>query len=234
VLPFFFENLAFVAKFLFAYVTAGASAISNAALLGQFSTPKAMYYGGDHYEEETTLVMDLLRESLANYQTVLHLDQHSGYGPRYQMSITTVPQEPLTSAEMSAKFNYPLVLRSDNEEFYAIHGDMCAWSYELRNMEYPGKHIFASAFEFGTYGSSLLQRIHSLRSMVFESQLHWFGARSPAAAEMIRKEFRELYYPAQEQWAQKAFADCRLAFQGILAAYGLIEAAETTGDGQSQ
>lgn len=221
--PFFIESLSFAGKFIHAFITKGAAAISNAALLGQFASPKAMYYGGERYEEQTELTMDLLHEALANYRTVLHLDQHSGYGPRYQMSITTVPNEPLKSAELSAKFNYPLVLRGDNEEFYAIHGDMCSWLYELREVEYQNKHIFACAFEFGTYGSTLLQRIHSLRTMIFESQLHWNGAKDEAAARKIHSEFQELYFPAEEKWRAKAITDGRQAFEGILSAYGLTQ-----------
>lgn len=219
---FFFENLFFAGRFIQAYVTTGAAAISNAALLGQYLTPKAMYFGGTQPEEQTTVMMSLLREALANYQTVIHLDQHSGYGPRYQMSITVVPNEPLTSAELSEKFNYPLVLRGDNEEFYAIHGDMTSFTYQLRDAEFPGKEIFACAFEFGTYGGSLLHRIHSLRTMVFESQLHWHGAKNETTAQQIRREFKELYFPAETKWHQKAFADGRQAFDGILRAYDLI------------
>ena len=124
--------------------------------------------------------------------------------------------------ELSAKFHYSLVLRGDSEEFYAIHGDMCAWSYELRDAELPNKHIFACAFEFGSYGSSLLQCIHSLRTMIFESQLHWYGAKNEKTKEKIRKEFSGLYFPAEAKWREKACEDGRQAFEGILAAYSLI------------
>jgi hypothetical protein len=82
--------------------------------------------------------------------------------------------------------------------------------------------LFACAFEFGTFGDSLLQRIRSLRAMVFENQLHSFRAVDEAAAEAIRREFRELYFPLDGAWRQKALADGRQAFEGILHAYGLL------------
>src|SRR6266508_4614859 len=135
------------------------------------------------HEEETRVMIDLFREALGKYQNVIHLDQHSGYGPRYQMSLTIVTSEALSSAELSAKFNYPLVLKGDNTEFYETHGDMTAYLYELRNAEFPNKDVFATAFEFGTYGESLLQRIHSLRTMIFESQFYWHGAVNRATEE---------------------------------------------------
>ena len=76
--------------------------------------------------------------------------------------------------------------------------------------------------EFGTFGDSLLERIRSLRAMVFENQLHSFGAVNEASAEAIRREFRELYFPSQPAWREKALADGRQAFEGILRLYGLL------------
>jgi hypothetical protein len=216
------ENLFFVGRTIKALISEGVSSISNAALLGQYVDPRAMYYGGEGQEEETKLMLDLFREALDKYQNVIHLDQHSGYGPRYLMSLTIVPSEPLSSPELSAKFNYPLVLKADNTEFYETHGDMTASLYELRNVEYPGRHVFATAFEFGTYGDSLLQRIHSLRTMIFESQCYWHGAVDEATKAKVRHEFRELYFPAETRWREKAVTDCRQAFAGILTAYGVI------------
>ncbi len=220
--PFFIENLQFTARTLQALATLGAASLTEAALLGQYVSPKAMYYGGERYEEETSIVTELFRDALVNYQTVIHLDQHSGYGPRYQMSITLVPLEPLSSAELSAKFNYPLVLRGDRKEFYEITGDMTAYLYDLRNTEFPGKDIFSCAFEFGTFGESTLARIRSLRAMIFESQLYWYGAQDVHTAEKIRQEFNELYFPAEDKWREKALADCRQAFKGVLSAYHLL------------
>jgi hypothetical protein len=216
------ENLKFIVRIIRGLLTHGASSISTAALLGQYVTPKGMYYGGEKHEEQTVLMTSLMREALENYESVLHLDMHSGYGLRYQMSITTVPPEPQTSEELSAKFNYPLVLKGEGEEFYETHGDMSAYLYELRNLEQPNKHVFATVLEFGTYGASLLQRIHSLRTMIFESQLYWYGSVNKSAEEKIRHEFRELYFPKEPKWRIKAIADCQQAIEGILTAYKVL------------
>ena len=167
-------------------------------------------------------MIDLFRQALEKYRTVIHLDMHSGYGPRYLMSITVVPLEPLHSAALSAKFDYPLVLRGDHQEFYATHGDMTEYFYKLRNEKFPEKQVFSCAFEFGTYGESLLARIRSLRTMIFESQLYWHGARDQKTAAKIRHEFQELYFPAEEKWREKTIADSKQAFQGILTAYGIL------------
>jgi len=216
------ENLLFSERTIQALISEGVSSLTHAALLGQYVSPDAMYYGGTHYEEQTKLMIDLFHKALDSYQTVIHLDMHSGYGPRYHMSITLAPLEPLSSAELSSKFNYPLVLRGDREEFYATHGDMTACFYELRDAEYPDKQLFACAFEFGTFGDSMLARVRSLRAMIFESQLHWCGTTNKKTAERIHHEFEELYFPAEIKWREKALADCRQSFEGVFTAYGLL------------
>jgi len=63
----------------------------------------------------------------------------------------------------------------------------------------------------------------SLRAMIFESQLHGHGARDHATEEKIRHEFRELYFPAESKWREKALADGRQAFEGILTTYNILQ-----------
>lgn len=168
------------------------------------------------------VAMELYRRALQEYQSVIQIDMHTGYGPRYQMSIIMSPLDPMTSEETSRKFKYPMVLKINAEEFYDISGDMAAYYYQLRNKDFPNKHLFACGFEFGTFGSSLWARIRSLRAMVFENQLYWHGATSEKAERHIRKEFEELYFPSEMKWREKALADGRQAFEGILRAYQLL------------
>lgn len=165
--------------------------------------------------------MELYRKALEDYEMVIQIDIHTGYGPRNQMSIIIPPVDPIASKDAAEKFKYPLVQKIDPEEFYAINGDMGEY-YLLRNDQFPLKNIFICGFEFGTVGDSLPARIRSLRAMVFENQLHWNGAVSEIAANAIRHEFKELYFPADEEWRTKAIADCKRAFTGILSAYNLL------------
>lgn len=219
---FGWENIRFWGRIIKALVTSGVAAITKAALLGQHHTPNGFYYGGTTHQEGTTIAMELYRRALEEYQSIIQIDMHTGYGPRYQMSIIMSPLDPMTSEETSRKFSYPLVLKINAQEFYDISGDMAEYYYKLRNERFPDKHLFACGFEFGTFGSSLTARIRSLRAMVFENQFHWHGAKSEKAVQQIRKEFEELYFPSETKWRQKALADGRQAFDGILCAYQLI------------
>ena len=217
-----FENIQFWGRVAKALFTPGIPTVTKAALLGQHHTPNGFYYGGTTDQEGTTIAMELYHRALQEYESVIQIDIHTGYGPRDQMSIIMSPLDPMTSEETSRRFNYPLVLKINAEEFYDISGDMAAYYYELRNKYFPDKQLFACGFEFGTFGSTLLARIRSLRAMVFENQLYWHGAKSERIAHQVRGEFEELYFPSETKWRAKALADGRQAFDGMLRAYHLI------------
>ncbi len=217
-----FETVSFWCRVLRALVTQGQAAISKAALLGQHHTPTGFFYGGTKFEEGTQVMIEQYRQSLEEYPQVVQIDIHTGYGPRNQMSIIIPPLDPISSADARQKFNYPLVEKINPEEFYAISGDNGEYFYRLRDDQFPQKALFSCGFEFGTFGNSLLARIRSLKAMTLENQLHWYGASSESAAQAVRHEFDELYFPADPAWRAKALADGRQAFEGILKAYKIL------------
>jgi len=115
-----------------------------------------------------------------------------------------------------------LVQKIDANEFYAISGDMGEYVYRLRDAKFSHKNVFVCGFEFGTFGDSLPALIRSLPITVLENQLRHHGAISPQAEEQIRAEYEELFFPSEGKWREKAFADCRQAFEGISAAYNVL------------
>jgi len=191
-------------------------------LMGQYIEPDGFYYGGQEPQEETLVMMGFLGRAMRDYSTVLHLDMHTGYGPRYQMSLTNPDNDPLSSGEFARKYNYPLVVKSNPDEFYTILGDISAYAYHLAGDKYPDKRVLSTAFEFGTFGDSLLAQIRSLRAEVMEMQLSNHGAKNETIAQFVRKEYMELFYPPEARWREKALADGRQAFKGILHAHNLI------------
>ena len=217
------ENLLFWVRVLKSLLTEGYAVTSRAALLGQHHTPNGFYFGGTSYQETTKVVMELYRQALEAYQNGIQFDMHAGYGPRYQMTVIIPPNDPISSDEAIKKFNYPLVQKIDADEFYEISGDMGEYYYRLLEAEYPQKQLFSCGFEFGTFGDSLLARIRSLRSMIFENQLYWQGAKNEKTVEQVHNEFEKHYYPTEIKWREKALADGRQAIQGILRAYQLLE-----------
>lgn len=216
------DFLPFLASVIKNMIHPGRQRVQTASLLGQHSHPAGIYFGGTQAEEETAVLMNLYREALAGYQNFLQLDMHTGYGPRYQMTVLIPPNDPITSAEAIQKFKYPLVQKIDADEFYAISGDMGEYVYRLRDAEFPGRNVLAGGFEFGTFGESLPALIRSLHITILENQLRHHGAVNAKDEKQIRAEYEDLFYPTETKWREKALADCRQALEGILAAYRIL------------
>jgi hypothetical protein len=217
------ENLLLLGKTVKGLISPGQEKIKAATLVGQYRFDKGVYYGGNQLQEETQVLMGLYRQALEGYQNIVQVDMHTGYGPRYQMTVLISPIDPTSSAEAMEKFGYPLVQKINADEFYKINGDMSDYFYILRDTEFPDKKLFASGFEFGTFGDSLFALIRSLRITILENQLRQFGAKNETIAHAVREEYGELFFPAEERWREKALADGRQALEGILRAYQLLE-----------
>ena len=216
-----YEKLAFAWNVLKA-LPKGVRHIREAALMGQYRVHNGMYFGGFEPQEETKFIQKVVHNSISGYAQIVMLDIHTGYGPRWQMTLVNPPSEKQTAKETATRFKVPLVAGVNPDEFYTIHGDMVEYFYKMVASKYPEKKLYAGAFEFGTYGDSLLEGIHSLRTTVFENTLRWFGG-SDAAREWMKREYDELFVPADPKWWQKAQADARQAFDGILSAEGYLK-----------
>lgn len=220
--PFWQEDPAFIFNVIASIARYGIQSLREAVLLGQQSNPAGLYYTGREYQPETLWVRDLVKAALSSYQQILHLDLHTGYGPSDQMSIVISPSEPRSSAEVGEDYHYPLVYKADPEQFYSMKGDMVDWIYQFQESLYPEVRLFSAAFEFGTYGSGILKETLSLRTMIFINQAVQQGTISPKVASRIEEEFVEMFFPLSSAWREKALADCRQAFTGILDKEGFL------------
>jgi hypothetical protein len=216
------DNIGFYTNLIWKLIAKGLSALKIAILIGQYHYPQGLYYGGENYQEETQTLINLYRQAFSAYDQILHLDMHTGYGPRYQMSLVNSALETRTSQEFVKRFDYPLVVAANPKEFYAIRGDMIDYVYALRQHEFPEKEMYATSFEFGTLGNDIKGQIGSPRAMMFENRLYWHGAVNDKLAEQVKHDFEELFNPAATNWRVKAIADADQAFTGILKAEGYL------------
>ena len=217
------SNLRFYTKLAQKVLQKSWPAFKHDWLLGQYRHAQGLFYGGKEYQEETRVLIDLYRQSFSAYEQILHLDMHTGYGPRYQMSIVNSMHESRTSQEFVEKFSYPLVVAANPEEFYAISGDMVDYEYEMWRHEFFDKKFFATAFEFGTYGDKFKGNVGMPRAMTLENHLYWQGADNDRLATQVKHDFEELFNPAAPDWKEKAVQDSDQAFAGILKAEGYLE-----------
>ena len=216
------SDIAFIARLIGRIVKLGILRIRQGTLSGQYRHPRGIQFGGDSTQESTQVMRGLFQRAIDEYEQVIHLDMHTGYGPRYQMSMVNSTREPASGPELTRRFNYPLITAATPSDFYSVTGDITEYFYQLRDEKYPSKKIFATCFEFGTFGAGLPNQIRSMRATILENRLFQYGARSETLRSAVRKEYEELFFPAETKWRAKAIADCRQAFKGIFAAYGFL------------
>jgi hypothetical protein len=212
--PLFYLQLGYI------IATLGPSRFRENFLLGQYRFPQGLYFGGHDFEYSAGVMKDLFDHAAADFDDLLLIDMHSGYGPRHQMTIVNSRYEQRASVDLQEIFSYPLIAKTDPQEFYQMQGDMVDYYYQLIYDRYPGKRFFATSFEFGTYGDSLGAVLRSYRTMVNENRFYHHGAKSEHVAGRVKRDFDNLFIPREIEWRKKALQDARQAFNGILQAEG--------------
>ena len=151
-------------------LTKGADKVSDALLTGQYEYPQGVYYGGNGDEISTKYLKNVFNDCLdGEYENIVHIDIHSGYGPRYNMVIFNSVFETMTEAETKAAFGYDYVISHDSESFYATTGDTTDYFYRLAESKDSEKELFSTCFEFGTIGDEFFDTILSLKYTVDEN-----------------------------------------------------------------
>ncbi len=216
------EKWIFASGLVKTVIRLGTLRLRQAALMGQYEYPSGIYFGGQSIQEETRVLMQLYLDSFMGYKRIIHLDIHSGYGPRDQMTVVTSPLDNRSALEIKQQYQLARVAGANPEEFYCMHGDMIDWEYELVRTKMPGSSIFAANFEFGTYGEAFLSEARSLRITILKNQENIYGG-SAATGDWIDREYRELYLPADPAWFEKARQDASQAFKGIFQSEGIMK-----------
>ena len=198
-------------------VTDGADTVSDALLTGQYEYPQGVYYGGTGDEASTVYLKDVFSRCLdSNYENIVHMDIHSGYGPRYNMVIFNSVYETMNEAESVEAFGYDHVIAYDSESFYATTGDTTDFFYRLADQKEADAQLYSTCFEFGTVGDAFFDTILSLKYTVDENRNHWYPTDNATSAEIVRQNYMELYYPTETAWREKTVQDFKTAALGVL------------------
>ena len=198
-------------------LTKGTDKVSDALLTGQYEYSNGVYYGGNGDEKSTAYLKNVFNECLdGEYENLVHIDIHSGYGPRYNMVIFNSVFETMTEAETKEAFGYDYVISHDSESFYATTGDTTDYFYRLAERKESEKGLFSTCFEFGTIGDSFIDSILSLKYTVDENRQHWYPSDSSVTSEVVKENYNELFYPTETKWREKTIQDFIVATNGVL------------------
>ena len=198
-------------------ITDGADTISDALLTGQYEYPQGVYYGGNGDEASTVFLKDVFSLCLdSDYENIVHIDLHSGYGPRYNMVIFNSIYETMNEAESQKAFGYDYVIAYDSESFYATTGDTTDFFYRLAEQKQAEADLYSTCFEFGTIGDAFFDTILSLKYTVDENRNHWYPTNNKISAQVVHENYMELYYPTETAWREKTVEDFKTATFGVL------------------
>ena len=198
-------------------ITEGADTVSDALLTGQYEYPQGVYYGGNGDEASTVYLKDVFSQCLDSaYENIVHIDIHSGYGPRYNMVIFNSVYETMNEKESQEAFGYDYVIAYDSESFYATTGDTTDFFYRLAEQKQAQAELYSTCFEFGTIGDEFFDTILSLKYPIDENRNHWYPTDNKLTEQIIHENYMELYYPTETAWREKTVADFKTATMGIL------------------
>ena len=205
-------------------VSNGADTISNALLGGQYEYSEGVYYGGTKDEKSTAYLKEVFQKTLdSEYENIVHIDIHSGYGPRYNMVIFNSVYETMTEKETIEMFGYNNVISHDSEDFYPTTGDTTDYYYRLKEQMGTETDLFSTCFEFGTIGDGFWDSVISMKYTIEENQNHWYPSTNKVTNEIIKERYQELFYPTEKKWREKTVKDFAQACKGVLEAKLLTE-----------
>lgn len=174
--------------------------LREATLKGQYEYPRGVYFGGKSFSAQKKEIEALLTKVAAPYDRVLFLDVHTGYGNRGQLHLfgATVT-DPQIQSDLKATFDGYPIDEPSGEDFYETSGDFLTYGMKLYASQ--KKRVVPMVLEYGTIGNlGYRGSIESLRRMIAENQLHWYGATDTSTEKKIRAEMVDLYLPNDRAW----------------------------------
>ncbi|MBN2605649.1 MAG: DUF2817 domain-containing protein [Bacilli bacterium] len=211
-------NLSFYTSLVGLIGKHGIKTLKEATLLGQKSAKDSIYYSGTSFEKTTTFVLDELPRIFEDVKQVVWIDLHTGYGPRYQMSIVNSKYEKTTTKEMIENIKYSRILGLNADDFYDVDGDMIEMIYQVHQERKSKCALFATCFEYGTLGEETKKTISSLKAMVFENS-NYFKEQNEQFKAYAINLIKEQFLPSEELWRVKAEQDFLVATKGIMKYY---------------
>lgn len=212
----------FACRYLWMARKLGFKDLKKALTFGQFQYPQGLYYGGTQIQPSTAYMKRYFDEVFSSCEDIVHLDIHTGAGPKNRMTIVNSAFSPGSSDDYERLYGYRPVVKATNDEFYAMIGDMIDYIYQMAPVKFPNTKFYSTCFEYGLIGESPWGKLKSRQAIVQENQAFHHGAESKSVHRLIRKRFDEVFYSHSEDWHTAMVEDTRLALSGILRAHGFI------------
>ncbi|QWC22779.1 DUF2817 domain-containing protein [Bacillus haikouensis] len=213
------EKMKLQAQLVKALAEEGYSAIKEAKGMGQFQFERGVYYGGEKEEETAVFLKKIQNKLLSDYSRVIHMDWHTALGPSNEITMVVSSEDKREEEELKTKFDLRNIQKFTPEK---VKGDSTNHFHKLKNEQYPSTYLFSALFEFGTFGTGKKAELREFMTIVLENRLYWEGAEKQEDREWILSEFREMFYPLNDDWKKSVLAEGRLGMEAVLGEEGII------------
>ncbi len=214
-------NLSFYGTLIQKITKHGIKRLSNAILTGQSVDAKGLYFTGNEYTKESLYIIKEIENTVRSNLNTVWIDIHTGFGPKNQMSIINSRFEHEETKIMMSSIEYPAILGLNDNDIYDTSGDITEMIYQIKNVHAPESKLYATCFEFGTKGISILSQINSLKALYFDNHLFHI-AQSKKITLYTQKLMKKLFMPSSKKWREKAEIDFTNALIDILKYKGLM------------
>jgi hypothetical protein len=193
------------------------ASLRQAILQGQYKYKNGLYFGGDEFEPQLTILGDVFKTISANYDTVFNIDLHTGYGER---AVAHLFPNPIDNKKIKTGleniFKGYEINWGDSNNFYTINGSFTDYIGKLL----ANKTYYPMVLEYGTLNSqSTVGSIKSLHNMILENQGFHYGYKSAKDSLKVMNAFVEMYNPSSEKWRTKIMSDSKTLFKKALVNY---------------
>ncbi|WP_175989902.1 M14 family metallopeptidase [Bacillus sp. Marseille-Q1617] len=207
------EKMKLQSQLVKALAEEGYSAIKEAKGMGQFEFERGVYYGGEKEEETSIFLKKLQNQLLSEYPRVIHMDWHTALGPSNEITMVVSSEDERGEEELKAKYDLKNIQKFTPKK---VKGDSTNHFHKLKNEKYPANYLFSALFEFGTFGTGKKAELREFMTIVLENRLYWEGAENPDDREWILAEFREMFYPLNDEWKKSVLEEGRLGIESVL------------------
>jgi Protein of unknown function (DUF2817) len=214
------EKMKLQTQLVKAIYSEGYSAIKEAKGMGQFEFERGVYYGGKKEEETAIFLKKIQNQLLSDYPRVIHMDWHTALGPANEITMVVSSEDERGEEELKAIYGLKNIQKFTPIK---VKGDSTNHFHKLKNEQYPSTYLFSALFEFGTFGSGIKAELREFMTIILENRLYWDGAEKQVDREWILSEFREMFYPLNDDWKKSILDEGRLGMEAVLGKEGILK-----------
>ncbi|HEX4355103.1 MAG TPA: M14 family metallopeptidase [Polyangiales bacterium] len=208
------ERARYQSQLVAALVRHGRGKLRQASLAGQFIDPRGIFYGGQRVEPEIGFFQRLYESLSSEYEEVLLTDLHTGYGAWGEAYPLFGRAD---SIGLRALIDGGVTDASGQDKTYTVYGDLVGYCFKTAKRLRPQGVFNGLVIELGTHGLSMLDQARDLYTVVSENQARQHGVSDERAAAAAREKFREMFYPSDRAWRDRAVRVGALAVERVLA-----------------